>query len=384
MEGSARKKILLVITKSSWGGAQRYVYDIATGLDRYSYDAVIAAGGNGPLTEKLKDEGFKVYALSSLARDISLLREIRAFAALFAIVRAERPDVLHLNSSKAGFLGALIGRLLRVPRIIFTAHGWAFNEDRSPLQRFLLKTLHYATVLLSHTTIAVSESIKAEMDWPWAERKMRVIHPGRTITNLREKNDARGVLEMKVTGSKASLVDFHDDFWIGTIAELHPIKRLNRAIDALASLLRDHPRLRFIIIHDGELRAQLEEQVRNLGLEEHVFFTGTVEDAARYLRAFDLFVLPSKSEAFGYVILEAGIAQVPVVATRVGGIPDIIESGENGLLVPPEDTPTLAGAMRTLIDDERMRHEFAHRLNLRAQEFTVAKMIEATRALYSA
>jgi glycosyltransferase involved in cell wall biosynthesis len=384
METPGKKKVMLVITKSSWGGAQRYVYDIATGLDRYSYDAVIAAGGSGELTERLKEEGFKVYSLASLARDISLFREIRAFAALLRAIRAERPDVLHLNSSKAGLLGALIGRILRVPRIIFTAHGWAFNEDRGGVQRILLKSLHYATVLLSHATIAVSESIKAQMDWPWAQRKIVVIHPGRTITNLREKNDARGVLEMKVTGSKASLVDFHDDLWIGTIAELHPIKRLNRAIDALASLLKDHPRLRFIIIHDGDLRAQLQEQVRNLGLEEHVFFTGTVEDAARYLRAFDLFVLPSKSEAFGYVILEAGIAQVPVVATRVGGIPDIIESGVNGLLVPPEDTPALAAAMRTLIDDERMRHEFAHRLHLRAQEFTVERMVAQTRELYSA
>jgi glycosyltransferase involved in cell wall biosynthesis len=200
---------------------------------------------------------------------------------------------------------------------------------------------------------------------------------------MRYKDDARGVLEMKVTDTRARLIDYHDDLWLGTIAELHPIKRLNRAINAVSVLVKEVPNLRFIIIHDGSERERLTEQVRDLGLEEHVFFTGTIEDAARLLPAFDLFVLPSKSEAFGYVLIEAGLAGVPVVATRVGGIPDIITDGVNGLLVPPDNTPALTDALRRMIKDEDFRLTLARNHTDKARTFTLEKMVSETVTIYN-
>jgi glycosyltransferase involved in cell wall biosynthesis len=221
------------------------------------------------------------------------------------------------------------------------------------------------------------------MDWPLVQKKMVVVHLGRTIADMRYKDDARGVIEMKIQNTSARLIDYHDDFWIGTIAELHPIKRLNRAIDAVSALIKTIPNLRFIIIHDGQLRAQLEQQVRDLGLEEHIFFTGTIEDAARFLPAFDLFVLPSKSEAFAYVLIEAGQARLPVVATNVGGIPDIINDMENGLLVPSDDTPALTQALRTLITDDELRARLAHAHYEKSKLFTVEKMVRETQTIYA-
>lgn len=377
-----RKKVLFLITKSSWGGAQRYVFDLATKLPADTFTVAIAVGGNGPLTELLKDEGLKVYPLKNLQRDVSFLQELLATFAILNIIRKERPDVLHVNSSKAGALGALVGRLCRVPRIIFTAHGWAFNEDRSNTQKFLLKAIHWITILLSHETIAVSHGMKAQMNWIGTQKKMTVVHLGRTIANMKYKEDARGILEMKIIETDARLIDYHDDFWLGTIAELHPIKRLNRAIDAVSALIKDIPNLRFIIIHDGQQKAQLQQQIKDLGLEKHIFFTGMIEDAARFLPAFDLFVLPSKSEAFGYVLIEAGQAGVPVVATAVGGITDIITDGENGLLVPPDDTPALARALRTLILDEDLRMKLARAHHEKSMTFTTEKMVQETVAVY--
>lgn len=377
-----RKKVLFLITKSSWGGAQRYVFDLATKLPADTFTVAIAVGGNGPLTELLKDEGFKVYPLKNLQRDVSFLQELLATFAILNIIRKERPDVLHVNSSKAGALGALVGRLCRVPRIIFTAHGWAFNEDRSNTQKFLLKAIHWITILLSHETIAVSHGMKAQMNWIGTQKKMTVVHLGRTIANMKHKEEARGILEMKIIETDARLIDYHDDFWLGTIAELHPIKRLNRAIDAVSALIKDIPNLRFIIIHDGQQKAQLQQQIKDLGLEKHIFFTGMIEDAARFLPAFDLFVLPSKSEAFGYVLIEAGQAGVPVVATAVGGITDIITDGENGLLVPPDDTPALARALRTLILDEDLRMKLARAHHEKSMTFTTEKMVQETVAVY--
>lgn len=384
MEVSERKKVLFVITKSSLGGAQRYVFDLICNLDGARYDAVAAVGGEGPLIDMIRNAGFKVHPLRSLKRDISFLQEIQSFFKLCGVIREERPDILHLNSSKAGILGALAGRVCGVKKIVFTAHGWAFNEDRPVWQKFVLKCIHWSTILLSHKTIVVANGTKAQMNWPLVQKKMTVVHNGREVTQLQYKDDARGILEMKVTNTEGRLMDYHDDLWIGTIAELHPIKRLDRAITAVAALTRDFPSLRFIIIHDGELRKKLEEQVRDLGLESHVFFTGSIENAARLLPAFDIFVLPSKSEAFPYVVLEAGHASLPVVATNVGGIPDVIQDGQTGLLVPAEDTPALTKALRTLIENEELRREFAHAHYERSKTFTIEKMIHETIAVYEA
>lgn len=377
-----RTKVLFLITKSTLGGAQRYVYDLATTLNPTEFDASVAAGGGGSLVEMLETAGIKVHKLTYLTRDISFFTEIRTCIELIRLIRKIKPDVLHINSSKAGLLGGLAGRLCRVPKIIFTAHGWAFNEDRTPFQKTLFKLLHFCTILLSHKTITVSNGMRAQMNWPCIQKRMVTVHLGRTVTNIKSKDDARGILEMKVQNPGARLIDFHDDIWIGTIAELHPIKRLNRAIDSVSALVKDIKNLRFIIIHDGQLRGQLEQQVRDLGLEKHVFFTGTIENAASLLPAFDVFVLPSKSEAFAYVLLEAGQARVPVVATSVGGIPDIITNGENGLLVPPDNTPELTSAINTLLDDSELRGCLAQAHLERSKLFTLEKMVSETQAIY--
>ncbi len=377
-----RIKVLFLITKSTLGGAQRYVEDLASGLDNTLYDVSVAVGGNGPLIDILTGVGTKVYPLKNLTRDIGVASELRSFFELILLIRKVQPDVLHINSSKAGILGSLVGRLYRVPKIVFTAHGWAFNEDRPNWQKTVVKFFHFLTILLSHKTIVVSNGTRAQMDWPFVQKKMSTVHLGRNVDKMKSKEDARGSIEMQVQNADARLIDYHNDFWLGTIAELHPIKRLNRAIDSVSALTKEFPTLRFVIMHDGQLREELQAQVENLGLEKHVFFTGTVENAARLLPAFDAFVLPSKSEAFAYVLLEAGQAKLPVVATRVGGIPDIIEDSANGLLVPAEDTPALTAALRSLIVDEKLREHLATAHFEKSQTFTLEKMIKKTEEVY--
>ncbi|MFT7507475.1 MAG: glycosyltransferase involved in cell wall biosynthesis [Acidimicrobiales bacterium] len=384
MKESAKKKVLFLITKSNWGGAQRYVFDLATTLDTEKFEVLVALGEEGELAKKLHEANIPVVSIPGLTRDISLLKELRATLAIAGIIKKEKPDVLHVNSSKAGFLGTCIGRILRVKNIIFTAHGWAFNEDRPKWQQLLFKTVHWMTVMFSHRTIAVSHAIKKQMDWPLVQKKLKVINPGRTITDLKNKQDSRGILETKVINNTANLGDYHADIWIGTIAELHPIKQLHRAINSVASLSRTIPNIRYVIIGDGQLASELQQQVTDIGLEQHVFFTGSLDEASRFLPAFDIFVLPSHSEAYGYVLLEAGIAHVPVIATNIGGIPDIITHEETGLLVPPDNTPLLTEALQTLLTDKNLRIKLADAHYEHAQTRTVEKMTTETTAVYVA
>ncbi|MFZ2500762.1 MAG: glycosyltransferase, partial [Minisyncoccia bacterium] len=160
----ANKKVLFVITKSNWGGAQSYVYTLATRLKDTGADVAVVLGGTGEagsesglLAERLQEAGIRTLFLKSFMRDISLIREFKALRELIYILKSERPDVVHLNSSKAGGLGAVAARLTGVPRIVFTAHGWPFWEPRNFVAQKLIYFFSWITVMFSHAVITISD-----------------------------------------------------------------------------------------------------------------------------------------------------------------------------------------------------------------------------------
>ena len=379
MSVSNRKKILFLITKSNWGGAQRYVFDIATKLDPLLFEPVVALGGNGTLKEQLEHAGIRVIVIESLERDISIKKELAFAKELWQVLKTEKPNVFHVNSSKAGGVGTFLGRIARVPRVIFTSHGWAFNEDRPYWQRFVIKGLHWLTVLFSHKTITVSHALINQMNWPLVRTKMKVINPGRTIGVMYNKQEARA----KLVEICPALAPHQGDTWILTIAELHPIKRLHVLIHAFKMAARNHQNIRSVIIGDGELRAELETQITELELTDRVFLTGSITEAARFLRSADLFVLPSKSESYGYVLHEAGLAGLPVISSDVGGITDIIKDSHTGSLIKPDDASLLAKQIEDFCERRHKWNDFGNNLQQVMEGRTVEKMVDATVALYT-
>lgn len=371
------KKVLFLITKSNWGGAQRYVYDLATKLPRDEFEVAVAVGGGGLLIRKLREADVRVIVIPSLQRDVSLAKESRALLEIWRIVRSERPDVLHINSSKAGAFGAIIGRMARVPRIIFTAHGWAFNEDRPWWQRMVLKKIHWFTVLLSDRTIAVSHELRRQMNWPLASAKMVVIHNGRAIENPLPRDGSRSYLIQK----EPRLAPYRDDFWSMTIAELHPIKRHLAIIEAVKQASLEKPNLRHLIIGAGEEEAKIRKAIAENGLTENVFLLGAIDEAARYLKATDVFILASRSEAFAYALIEACLAGIPSIATAVGGLPEIVEHEKNGLLIPVDDKSLFEAILR-LYTDEGLRSKLAEGARSSAHRFSFADTLTKTADLY--
>ncbi len=378
MESRQKKKILYLITKSNWGGAQRYVYDLATHLDKNEYEPVVAMGGNGQLSEMLNNAGVPTHSLQKLKNTTALSELWGAGRELYTLLRTEKPDVLHLNSSVAGLIGAIVGRLARVPRIVFTAHGWAFNEDRPWWQRFIFKWLHYLTVLLSHHTIAVSTAMVTQLNWPFAQRHMSVINPGRTIGPMFPRDEARE----KICDFFPQLRPHASDTWLVCIAELHPIKQHHVLFEAISNLIHEHPDLRLICIGDGQMKGELIAKVHTLGLAEYIFVVGSVLEAARFLKAFDILVLASRSESYGYVLHEAGLAEVPVVATNVGGITDIITHNYNGLLVQSGSIASLAQALSTYLGNKELRTKHAAQLKTDLLPRSIFSMSAKTTGIY--
>lgn len=354
-----RKKLLFVITKSNYGGAQKYIYDLATHLPPEEFDVSVAAGEEGGvLFEKLQKAGIHTFSLSSLGRDVKLFSDIRAFFHLYRLFKRERPDIIHLNSSKAGFTGALAARCLSVvsflspiayrlsPRIVFTAHGWAFNEDRPAIVRAFFFVLSWKIVALSHLTIAVSRSIAGSFARiPFAKNKFVIIPHGISRCPLLPQEEAR----KKLLGEKA--VEFEHVPWIGTIAELHPSKDIDTALRALHLL----PDLKYVyvVIGEGQQRAALERKIQYLDMADKVFLVGFRENAPELLSAFDVFLLSSTTEAFGYVVAEALQAGVPVVATAAGGVPEVVSAADGRAeIVPPKDYRGLAAKIKKTLENK--------------------------------
>lgn len=366
-----RKKVLFLITKSNWGGAQRYVYDLATNLDQKRYRPVVALGGTGELSEKLRAAHIKTITLAHMNNTLSPTKLFRTIRELRTIIEQEQPDIVHCNSSIAGLAGVIATRLTITPACIFTAHGWAFNEDRPTWQRVLFSVSHWLTVLLSHQTIAVSHTLKQQLRGPAVQRKMRVIHNGRTPIAWQSRQTARETLSLPAS----ALVS-------GTIGELHPVKQHETMIHAVKKLQEKNYSLTHVIIGAGTAEAALRKLASELGIETQIIFTGAIHEAARLLPAFDMYVQPSKSEALAYAVIEAAQAGLPIIASRVGGIPEILEHEKSGLLLSPGNQSGFVNALERLMGDETLRRTLGSAAKESGMRFTLASMLEHTTALY--
>ena len=374
-----KTKVLYIITKSNWGGAQRYVYDMAMGISKNGYEAVVALGGNGTLKEKLGGAGIRTITIPNLERNVNIFSEWKVFFDLLKIYRIERPNVIHLNSSKIGGLGALAGRFAKIKRIIFTVHGWAYKEDRNFISRKIIKFLSWLTIIFSHKTIAVSLDDYRTAPKLFVKKKTRMIHNGISEIKFKEKSAARNELK-KYTGMsipKGALI-------IGTISELHKNKGLPFMIRAVHSLIKKGYNITFFIISDGEEKIRLERFIERLGLQDKVFLTGHIDKASEFLQGFDIFTLTSVKEGLPYVLLEAGLAGLPIVATKIGGIPEIVENMKSGILVHPKNALEAERALSFLIDFKKKKEEFGNNLKEKVErDFTLEQMVADTVNLYS-
>ena len=349
------------------------------------FDIAAAGGGDGILIEKLNRAGIRTIPIPFLRRDVGVTKEFLSLYEIFKIFKSERPDIIHLNSSKIGGLGAIAAFCLRIhklrPKIIFTAHGWGFNEDRPYIARLIIFLAQWVTVIFCHKIIVLSRATFSQaMYFPFSRNKIffteQGLRPEELIPKKEAKKELIGALNKTNPGNKE-----FPGLWIGCVAELTKNKGVAYLVEA-ASKMAGNDFLIFIL-GNGEEHEKLSLQISSLRLQDKVFLLGFVPDAAKYLKAFDIFVLPSVTEALGYVLIEAGHAGLPVAATKTGGIPWIIKSGESGILVPPKNPEALAEALKKLLNDESLRKRMGKKnRELTFQKFSFEKMLKETVALY--
>ena len=349
----ARPRVLLLITLAETGGAQQYVASLLPALAR-EYDVLVAAHGDGFLGDASRRAGVRYLSLRHVRRPLHPLRDLLGLVELYRLIRRERPAVVHANSSKAGILGRLAAVAARVPVRLFTVHGWAFKAHQGLAARLYLWA-DRAMSPLTTTTICVAHG---EVE---AGIRARTCRPGRTVmihngVELDRPQRAPGPPRTPVT--------------LLSVGRFRPPKDFTTLVHAMAALEPGTARLQ--IAGDGPDRQALEQEIATLDLGPTVELLGTRHDVDRLLAAADIFVLSSDSEGLPMSVLEAMAAGLPVIATAVGGVPELVTDKQTGALVPPRDSQALAAAIATIATDPQLRDRLGTASRRRAEtEFSL-------------
>jgi len=383
------KKILYLITQSQYGGAQKYISDLMKNLDEKKYIAELAIGKKEKSLQtewlkNLKEKGFKIWYLKHVVRELRPWHDFLSAFELYKLFLKSKPDIIHLNSSKIGSTGAVIGWLYKKLhnkhlKIIYTVHGFVFNE---PLPLFL-KSFYLWSEKISakfkDKLICVSEADKiiGLNNHIGNNKKLITIHNGIDLEKIKflEKKEAQHFLQEKYNLPESKQI-------IGTIANLYSTKGLEYLIRSAKNIITKYPNLIFVIIGEGSLRKKLETKIKKLDLENKFFLIGEIKNSTKLLKAFDIFCLSSVKEGLPYTLIEALSAGLPIVATRVGGIMEIVEPDINGLIIPPKNSAEITQAIEKILNNQKLQEKF-HKNNLeKIKQFTLKKMVQKTEEIY--
>jgi glycosyltransferase involved in cell wall biosynthesis len=358
--------IALMVTRADpVGGAQIHVRDLAIAARAHGHAPTVVTSGSGPFLDDLRAEQIRVIVLGHLAAPISPLRDLRAYREVRKTLRDLRPDLVATHSSKAGILGRLVARQLRLP-VVFTAHGWSFTPGIAPLQASVYRGIERLAAPLSSKIITVSEFDRQ------LALKARVTTEDRVITVYNGIPDVPASRRANPGGEPVRLV---------MVARFEPQKNHATLLRALAGLI--HRSWVLDLIGEGPLRSRMEDLSASLGLQSRVRFLGQRTDVDQCLAGAQVSVLATNWEGFPLTILEAMRAGLPVVASSVGGVSEAVRDQQTGFLVPRGDVAPLRGAIERLLASPRLRAEMgAHGRTVWEQNFTLQQMVERTLAIY--
>jgi glycosyltransferase involved in cell wall biosynthesis len=351
-------KVLHINTEKTWRGGEQQVLYLIKGLKERGHTPVVVCQPGSPLEDAVINAGIEVVPVRMRGEfDLSAAWQIGR------LLRKGNYDILHTHTSHAHSIGLL-------SRLFGKVKGMAVSRrvDFPIKSKFKYNSfdVHY---------IAVSEAIKrVMMDGGVPEKRIDVV---RSCIDLGRLENA------PIADVRAELGISKDAVVIGNIAHMADHKGQIYLVRAAAIVKERYPGVRFVIVGDGELRSDLEVEVKRRGLDGILIFTGFRKDIASLLSSFDIFAFPSHLEGLGTSLLDAMVMRKPIVSTTAGGIPEVVQDGVNGILVPPKDPDALASAIIRLIEDLELRNKYGNAGRRIVEErFTADKVVEGTLAVY--
>jgi glycosyltransferase involved in cell wall biosynthesis len=314
----------------------------------------------------------------TLTREVNPLKDLAALWHLIALLRRELPTIVHTHTSKAGVMGRLAGWFVGVPFVIHTPHGHVFYGHFGRLVSWAFLQIERMLAKITTHFIALTE---AERDEHLAHRVGRadcfsVAPSGIDLDRFRRMAGRFGRRPPGLTYPPDAIV-------VGSVGWLTEVKGHRFLIEAFAKLKPDHPRLHLVIVGSGGLRDELTALAIRFGVGDSVQLLGERQDVPDCLAAMDIFVLPSLNEGMGRALIEAMAAGRPVIASRVGGVPAIVEDRRTGLLVPPGNSAVLAAAITELLLRPDLAKELGEAARVKIDDrFGVQAMVQAVEAVF--
>ena len=385
MRTTSRKvKVLRIIARMNVGGPAIHVVNLTAGLDPSRFDSILVTGtenpGEGSLLDLALARRIEPVVIPEIVGQATLKpRDLKALIALYRLIRRERPQIVHTHAAKPGVLGRLAAQLAGVPVVVHTFHGHILHGYYGPLMSWLLRRMER---LLAHCTdriIAVSEQVKQDLVRYGVAppEKISVIPLGFDLQPFLDSAGHRGALYRELGLTNGARL-------VGIVGRIFPIKNHRLFLEAAAHVAVEDRLAHFVVVGDGVLRPEMEEHARRLGIADRMTFTGWRRDLPRIYPDLDVLVVSSKNEGTPVSAIEAMASGCPVVATRVGGLPDLIDDGETGHLVPSEDARALAGAILRVLRDRDAARRMAEAARARVRErFRADRLIADVEGLYS-
>jgi glycosyltransferase involved in cell wall biosynthesis len=346
--------ILRAITRLNIGGPAIHAILLTTALDDGAlFKSTLVAGTTAPhegdMLDLARARSVQPVLLPALSREISPLDDLISLARMVHLVRQVRPDVVHTHMAKAGTVGRLAAHICGVPLIVHTYHGHVFHGYFGPTKTRVFLTIERVLGLVTDRVIVVGDGQRAEIaSYGVAPlSKLEPIRLGLELGPFLNAESARGRLRDELAIASDTPV-------IGIVARLVPIKAHDVFFQAAVQVLQVLPAARFIVVGDGERRGELEAMVDRLDIRPSVTFVGWRRDMLAVYADLDVVALTSLNEGSPVALIEALASARPVVATAVGGVPEVVIDGTTGLTVPPSNPGTLAQAMLTLLGDRAM------------------------------
>ena len=336
-------RILRIFSRLNVGGPSIHVILLTAGLRDRGYETRLVVGQESPREGNLFDlaarKGVACVAMPGLGREVRPWRDLRALFGLYRMMRSYRPHIVHTHTAKAGMLGRIAARAAGVPVIVHTFHGHVLRGYFGPLTTSFYRVVERRLGASSDVLVAVSDAVKRDLVALGVapDSKIRVIPLGLDLEPLALALPRGSLRGEAGVAAGAPLV--------GIVGRLAPIKDVGTFLRAAALGRAAIPAARFAVVGDGEERARLEAERARLGLDGCVFFHGWRRDMAAVYGDLDVVVNCSRNEGTPVALIEALAAARPVVATRVGGTPDLLGDGRRGLLVPPGDAAALAAGV---------------------------------------
>lgn len=387
----SRIRVIHVITRFDKGGSAENTCLTAMGLDPNLYDVQLVIGPSdesamGPEERacveenlaRLRARGVKILTLAELVRRISPAKDLTALFALWRLFCRERPRIVHTHTSKAGIVGRWAAWLAGVPVILHTPHGHVFWGYFGPAKTRFFILLEKLSALVTDRLVMLTEQERRDhLRAGIAPAETFVtIHSGVDLAPFTAAKDARDEARRRLGIPEGA-------FAVGTVGRLTAIKGPGVLMEAARTVIERRPQSVFVFLGAGEMLEALRAQAAALGIEAHIRFPGWRPDVARMMSALDCFAFPSINEGMGKALVEAMALEKPVVASRVGGIIDLVDDGVNGFLVPPADPPALADRILFLLENPETARRMAARAAGTAAAYSAAAMVLRIESLYA-